>query len=112
MANEYVSDVAQRAPRRFEQDEEVSDYKLGRSRGAAESQKWAEDTETTLAQMRLVSEEGCAENVLHELVESWHGSLHIPGEEGASDGEDFTRGYFDGFREGGKAIWEEVRDCI
>ena len=112
MANEHVGDVAQRAIRRFKQDEEVSDYKLGRLRGAAESQKWAEDVETTLAEMRLVSEEGCAENALHELIENWLGSVHIPGEEEASDGEDFTRGYFDGLREGGKAIWEEIRDCV
>ncbi len=112
MANEHVSDVAQRAIRRFKQDEEVSDYKLGRSRGAAESREWAEDAETTLARMRLVSEEGCAENALHELVESWHGSVHIPGDEEASDREQFTRGYYDGLREGGKAIWEEIRDCV
>lgn len=112
MANEHVSGVTQRAIRRFKQDGEISDYKLGRSRGAAESQRWAEHAETTLAQMRLVGEEGCAEHVLHELVESWHGSFHIPGEEEASDRGQFTRGYLDGFREGGKAIWKEIRDCI
>jgi len=111
MANEHPSDDAQRAIRRFKQDEEVSDYKLGRSRGTVEGQRWAEDA-ATFEQMRHVSEEGCAENVLHELIESWHGSVHIPGEEEASDGEDFTRGYFDGFREGGKAMWEEIRDCV